>query len=47
MHLVLLGVDVSIHAPGRGATDGDAGRTADDSVSIHAPGRGATIAQLK
>ena len=39
--------DVSIHAPGRGATGFYAERVAFHRVSIHAPGRGATVSSIK
>jgi len=39
-------VDVSIHAPARGATPDDLREIAHDAVSIHAPARGATMVGL-
>ena len=33
---------ISIHAPAKGATDGDGGPAAKESISIHAPAKGAT-----
>ena len=41
-HLFLF-VDVSIHAPARGATEFNEEVTYDKPVSIHAPARGATV----
>ncbi len=38
-------LQVSIHAPARGATDGAANCHFGSSVSIHAPARGATASQ--
>ena len=40
-------LDVSIHAPARGATGGPSLRVQFEQVSIHAPARGATVSSVR
>jgi len=45
--MFLVGIEVSIHAPARGATDDDSYFIPQEVVSIHAPARGATTANIE